>query len=267
MAGYTYGMKEMRYPAIQEKAIFFDLPHTDGLRIKGILRGELNGPLAVMMHGRPGDGNALLQYLCARYLHEHGISTLRLFMYDFQPRTRNLLDCNLQTHVDDFEAVVNELRGQNVSQLVAVGHSYGGLTILKSRAKLDAAVLWDPSHGQWWVEDRDRLFAEEYRETRVGKYIIGIGGHGWVYPAAAHEYDMQLGDTSDLAVKDYPLKIISAGKGALTDLCERYIQQAHEPKSHMVIKDAHHSFEDSDAVMLKLFEETYDWFAKTFPTQ
>lgn len=260
-------MREMRYRTIEEKVIFFDLPHTKGLRIKGILRGELSEPLAIMMHGRPGNGNELLQYLGARYLYERGISILRLFMYDFEPKTRNLMDSNLQTNADDFEAVVQDLREQNVTKVFAIGHSYGGLTILKSKIELDAAVLWDPSHGLWWAENRDALFADEYPEVVVDKYVIGTAGGGWVYPVAAREHDKQLGDTSSWAAKNYPLKIISASDGALTDLGKRYVEKAREPKSHVVIANAHHSFEDSDDVILKLFEETYDWITKTLPSR
>lgn len=252
-------MQEMRYRAIEEKVIFFDAPQAGGVKIKGILRGKFDGVVAVMVHGRPGSGNALLQYLGARYLYEHGISTLRLYMYDFDPKTRNLLDCTLQTHVSDFEAVVNELRKRDVKQVFGIGHSYGGLTILRSNAKLDGAVLWDPSHGLWWTENRDALFAKEYPEKVIDHYVIGTAGKGWLYSKTALEYDEQLGDTSGLATKDYPLKIISAGKGALTDLGKKYFEAAIEPKSHIVIEDAGHGFEESDNVTLRLFEETRDW--------
>ena len=256
-------MREIRYHAKEERVLFFDLPDTKDLRIKGVLRGELAGLVAIMMHGRPGNGDELLQYLGARYLYERGVSTLRLFMYGFDPKTRNLMDSDLQTHTDDFEAVVQNLREQDVSKVFAIGHSYGGLTILKSKVELDAAVLWDPSHGLWWAEGRDALFADKYPEVVVGNYVIGTAGSGWVYPVASRESDQRLGDTSSWAIKNYPLKIISAGDGALTDLGKRYVEKAREPKSHVVVANAHHGFDDSDDVMLELFEETYDWIAKT----
>lgn len=255
-------MQELTYQAVPEEVIYFDLPGTNGLRIKGILRGKLTDPLAVMIHGRPGNGNELIQYLGARYLHRRGIATLRLFMYAFDTNTRNLMDCTLQTHADDFAVVIGELRKQTASKIYAIGHSYGGLTILKSTAQLDGAVLWDPSHGLWWAENRDARSADTYPERVIGEYIIGTAGEGWVYPAAGKEYDRQLGDTSELAAKEYPLKIISAGKGALTDLGERYYAAANQPKNHIVIADAGHGFDNSDAVMLELFEETAHWLLK-----
>lgn len=251
----------MAYQAVKETTLHFELPGTGRLKIKGVLRGTLKGPLAIMMHGRPGSGNALLQYLGARYLYDQGISTLRLLMYGFDPDTRNLLDCTLDTHVSDFEAVIANLRQQGVQQLFAIGHSYGGLTILKSTTKLEGAVLWDPSHGLWWTEDRSARYADTYPEKIVGDFVIGTAGHGWVYPAKSLRYDKQLGDTSAWAAKEYPIKIITAGKGALTDLGMRYYKAANQPKSQVVIKNAGHGFDESDSVMLELFKETENWLA------
>jgi hypothetical protein len=53
--------------------------------------------------------------------------------------------------------------------------------------------------------------------------------------------------------------IVSAGKGALAHLGRRYIDIAEEPKQHIVIENASHQFEDSDDVILQLFEETCNW--------
>lgn len=145
-------MGKLSYESIEEETLYFELPDTDGLKIKGILRGKFDKPLAVIMHGRPGAGNDLLPYLAARYLYEKGISSLRLFMYDFLPKTRNLLDCTLETHVADFDVVIAELRRRQAEKIFGVGHSFGGLTILRSDSKLNGAVLWDPTHGSVWAE-------------------------------------------------------------------------------------------------------------------
>lgn len=251
---------EMSYPITPEETMFFDLPKADGLRIKGILRGGLDQPVAVMLHGRPGNGNELLQYSGARFLAAHGIATLRLSLYDFEPQTRDLMDCTLETHADDFTVVTQALREKGVPRIFGIGHSYGGLTILRSQVELDAAVLWDPSHGLWWQENKGD--STKYPEKRVGEYIIGTAGCMWAYPATAKEYDEKLGDTSAWARKPYPLQVISAGNGKLADLGERYYQVAAEPKSHVVIPGAGHGFEESDEVLRQLLTETYHWLAK-----
>jgi hypothetical protein len=62
----------------------------------------------------------LLSYLAARDLSEKGISSLRLFMYNFSPNTRNLLDCTLETHVEDFDAVIAELPNRGVKRFLGL---------------------------------------------------------------------------------------------------------------------------------------------------
>ncbi len=251
----------MTYRAVSEKTIYIDLPKTNGLKIKGILRGDFTVPLVVMMHGRPGSGNELLQFLGARYLHEKGFSTLRLFMYDFEKTTRNLLDCTLQTHTEDFEAVVNYLKRQNVPKIFAVGHSYGGLTILKSQAKLDGAVLWDPTHGLIWHDEPD--LGTDFPKKTYDNVVVGLAGPGYITPKPMEDDDLAMGDTTNLAAhKGYPLKLIAAGKGKMSHLGKRYIKAADEPKKFLEIADAHHQLEDSDEVMQKLFKETVQWFER-----
>lgn len=251
-------MTKFCYKEATEETLFIDLPGSGGLKIKGILRGSFDQPLAVIIHGRPGSGNELLQYLGARYLYELGFASLRLSMYDFSVNTRNLVDCTLDTHAQDFSTVIDYVHSRGTKQVFGIGHSYGGATILKSDAELDGAVLWDPTHFSYWQEhpEPDPNFPEEI----VGDLVITMTGYGFITPLAAREYDHNLGDSSTWARgKGYPLEIISAGQGGMAHLGKRYIDFADEPKKHVIINDAHHQFEDSDKVMSQLFEETTNW--------
>lgn len=251
----------MTYSSVKEKTLYIDLTDTNGLKIKGILRGDFDSPLVVMMHGRPGSGNELLQYLGARYLYEQGLSTLRLFMYDFEPTARNLLDCTLQTHTDDFDAVIAELRKKGVPEIFAVGHSYGGLTILKSKSTLEGAVLWDPTHGLIFQDNGE--WRHDFPERIHDNLIVGLGGHGYILSKRMQDEDKVLGDNSEwAAAKGYPLKLIAAGKGRMSHLGRKYVNAADEPKQFVEIAEAHHNFEDSDEVILRLFDETHNWFER-----
>jgi pimeloyl-ACP methyl ester carboxylesterase len=251
-------MMEMRDAAVPEHEVCIDLPGTDGLHIRGLLRGSLDQPVVVMMHGRPGYGNETQQYLGARYLYEQGLSSLRLWMYDWRPGTRDLVDCTLDTHAADFETVVNYLRQQGAKIVFATGHSYGGATILKSGARLDGAVLWDPTHGSYWTEHPAGDYASA---MHVSGRVIDTNGAGCVLSEAAVTYDQSVGDTTNWAAgKGYPLLVLSAGKGAMTHLGKQYIDAADEPKKQVVIAQAHHQLDDSDEVMLELFGQTADWF-------
>lgn len=254
-------MSGMNYQGVPEKTLFIDLPDSGGLKLKAILRGSLDKPVVVMVHGLPGEGNELLQFLGARYLYEHGFSTLRLYLYSFEDNTRNLVDCTLETHVADFEAAVDYLRSKKVPLVLAEGHSYGGITILKSLAMLDGAVLWDPSHGLVFRDPEVLKYYENVPIEETDKLKLFLSGYGYIEPKSITDEQDKMGDTTDWAKnKNYPLKIVSAGKGVMTKLHERYIKVADAPKSHVTIEEAHHQFEDSDDIMLRLFKETADWF-------
>ncbi len=246
------------YNDAPESKLEIDLP--DGKKINGILRGSLSdgSPLVVMMHGRPGQANELLQYLGAHVLYEQGISSLRLSMYDFGSAYRSILDCTLDTHISDFETVIEYLRQQGVKKVFALGHSYGGITILGSKAKLDGAVLWDPSHGLAWQDPE--FDSPDFPEVTFENIVIGTGGYGYISSVKQKAYDKALGDTTDWARnKGYPMKFILAAAGPLAKYAKRYYEVADEPKSLVEIADAHHQFEDSDEVVEKLFSETASW--------
>lgn len=254
-------MDMMHYSSVDEEQVRIALPGDDGTYIYGLLRGELTQPVVIIMHGRNGDNNALLPYLGARYLYEHGFASLRINMYGMQDDARDMVDTTIQTHADDFDAVVAWLRAQGATRLYAAGHSYGGITVLKAASKLDGAILWDPSHGlAWQGEVYERWRPKHPVET--DDLYISTDGAGMVVSRRSHTQDLSLGDTSDWAAgKGYPLKIIAAdrGIGILTEFCERYHAAADAPKAFVEIKGASHGFDDSDAIMMLLLKETLNW--------
>jgi len=208
-----------------------------------------------MMHGLTGEPNSTLQYLGARYLCEKGFTVLRLAMYSVGDHYRSLFDCTLDTHVSDFEDVIRWLRKKSQQKLFAIGHSYGGLTVLASKAQLDGAVLWDPTHGLVFQQEDD-----DFVEKTVGEFRIGLTGTGYVIPETIVRYNENLGDNSTwAAAKEYPIKFIAAGDGALKKYVQAYYDVATQPKEFCVIEGAQHNFLDSDDVTHKLYEETVGW--------
>lgn len=245
---------------IWEQNLLINLPDTDGLKIKTILRGDFSQPVTIIVHGRPGNGNELLPFLLAHYLSEQGIASLRISLYDFSKDTRNLLDTSVDTDAADIDAVIRYVRSKGSSKVFAVGHSYGGLAILKSTERLDAAVLWDPTHGLVFDRGADTDEYGVFTKVACGNLVITTSGYGYISSRTTQEFDKQLGDTTYLAKnKGYSLKVISAGKGIMADLGKMYVEAAENPKHHSVIAEAHHQFEDSDEIIESLFKQTIDW--------
>jgi pimeloyl-ACP methyl ester carboxylesterase len=224
-----------------EKLIWIDLPDTNGLKIKGILQGTIDKPVAIIVHGRPGTPEAHAHTQTGEYFNKHGISSLRLFMYSSEINTRSHDDTNLNSYSKDFETVVSYLRAHETPKLFGIGHSYGGLAILNSKVAIDAAVLWDPTHGSYWVE------------------YPGIK-HTTIKPLTEFE---AMGDTTALAAhKGYPIKIISAGRGKMIDYHKRYIAVADEPKAQSVLAGAQHNLGNTLQILDELRQQTIEWLIK-----
>lgn len=254
---------------MQDHDVFIDLPHADGLQMRAVMRGDYAQPVVLLVHGRPGDGNGTLQYTYARELSKYGIASLRVWLYDFLPNTRNLLDATLEDNAADLETAATFLRENQAPRVFGVGHSYGGLALLASNVTLDAAVLWDPTHGEVFRRPpqgpKQQILRDygEYTEVESGDYVITVTGKGDVKTRAMRDHDKALGDTSDYAAhKGYPLKVIGAERGIMNDLGARYVAAADEPKQHVVLPGATHNFLQSDAVTQQLFDETTEWLQK-----
>lgn len=248
-------MGKFSYEIADEQTIFFDLP--DGMKMHTTLRGELGGALAVILHGRPANGEIEPYRAISRYLGGQGISSLRLSLQSFEPNTRNIQDCSLQTYIADTQDVMSQLRDNpDINQIAIVAHSYGQFILggLSKENEPDVAVSLDPSHGLYW---RDHQFNES--EIIVGDWVIGTKGAGYCYPLSFYETEKQLGDTTRLAIKNYPIKFIEAGAGILKEYVQTYYDAANSPKSLVVIDGADHNFTASDGVTLAACQEVYQW--------
>jgi len=255
-------MKSLTYSTQQEEKIEIPIPGTK-LHINGILRGSWDQPLIILMHGLPSSNRSLLPFLGAKLLSESGFATLRLNMYDHEAGTRDMVDCLLQTHADDFDVVVEYVRKKNSPKIMAAGHSYGGLTILRSKAKLDAAVLWDSSHFECSKEFDDERDKTErpvvVEEEGIVAYLSGQGYLDSIPMVEERRKLMQILE-EELAQKDYPLLFIAAGNGALLPYLQRYMTVANDPKELVIVESASHTLDDTDEILFKTFDNTIKWF-------
>lgn len=246
------------FTASPEKEIVIPIENSN-LHINGILRGAWNQPLVILIHGLAGDNRGLLPFLLARSLHEHGFATLRVNMYDLTKDTRDIVDCTMETHAEDLSRIVAYVRKQHSPQVFAVGHSYGGLTILSSDAELDGAVLLDPSHFRCSMELDESL--DSRRKEITQKVVAYENGAGYIDPlpmVRERKLKATLAEEA-LAQKAYPLLFIAAENGILLPYIEKYHRVANQPKKLYVAKGASHALTDSDEIMLNVFQQTLTW--------
>lgn len=220
----------------------------NGKSIKGFLRGSLTKPLVIFVHGLTGDPNEHQFYNGARYLENQGFSTFRYYLYDSRP----LRQATLKTHATDFDKVVAYFRKRTKRKIFAVGHSYGGATVLLSKRKdLDGAVLWEPSYKAGKALNPLLKYDKRLKAYRLEWYVESLLGKRMV--------DVDLATPWEDLGKDvtFPLKVITAGKGALRKSA-RYAKNAQGRSDAEVIAGASHCF-DEDGAEEKLFASTVKW--------
>lgn len=235
-----------------EKEFTIPIPDTK-LNIYAKQYGSLNRLVVIFVHGLTGHMDEHPFYNGARHFYDQGFSSIRFNLYDSEVDARKLTDCTLKTHAHDLNVVTNYLKEENVRKIFAIGHSYGGPTILLAdQSKLDAIVLWDPSYGDIFDNTKHIQEINAYR-IRWGTDIL-IG-------ADMYEERKQLDWDNLTATIRTPLKIISAGKGKLLKGSKIYIEKAKGPTEHAVIKNTTHNFNEEGAAE-KLFAESVKWLKK-----
>ena len=188
----------------------------------------------------------------ARYFQEHGITSFRFNLYGEEKDARNLTDCTLQTHAHDLNIIINYLQTQKANKLFAIGHSYGGPTILlANHQKLDAVIFWDASYNYRLDE------AENIPET-TWRYL------DWgVWPLIGDDMykEAQTFDQKKL-FKNFstPIKVITAGKSYYEERKNNY-SLANEPKDYHIIEGAGHTFTEEGKAE-ELYKESLEWLNK-----
>jgi pimeloyl-ACP methyl ester carboxylesterase len=234
-----------------EKELKIPIPETD-LTIYAKQYGELDNPVVVFVHGLTGHMDEHQFYNGARYFYEHDISSVRFNLYDDPDDARKLVDCTLKTHAHDLNAVIDYLRTRGAKNIIAVGHSYGGPTILLAdHGKLDGVVFWDASY-DYRFDDTEPLSGTSWRYLDWSVWSI-IGEE--MYQEAQTMQQDQL-----LANLKTPIKVITAEKSYYEDRKKNY-ELASGSKEYHMIKGAGHTFAEEGAAD-ELFRESVQWIKK-----
>ena len=95
------------------------------------------------------------------YFRKHGFAYCRINLYDWRQGARTLMKSDLRQHSRDTDTVVRYLKRRGYNSIYAVGHSFGGLTLLQSTHQAFKAMsLWDISSflsfppTKWFQKDR-----------------------------------------------------------------------------------------------------------------
>jgi len=220
----------------------------DGKQMSGVLRGSVKRPVLLMVHGLTGHNQEHLFFNGARYFDRHGISTLRINLYSDGKDARCLSNCTLKTHAQDVSAALKYLKRHGAKQIFALGHSYGGPSIMLADQKMiDGYILLDSSYKPDFI----KLFGAKNLNKKQMKIDWGVE---FIVSRAMKKFSDDL-DWAAMARKiKKPVLAVYAGKGILQKSTKIYSKTVSGPAKLVGIPGATHCF-DEDGAEEKLFHE------------
>jgi hypothetical protein len=229
----------------------------DGFTIYGILNSaKKSDKLIIFVHGLGGNIMEHQFFNAVPFFTKRGFDALRISLYEYENDARRLRNTTLSIHGEDVKIVAKKFRNK-YKRLYAVGHSFGGPSILLSDPNVfDAIVLWDPTY-------RPSFKSHSSKRLRFVKalnaYVLDWGielliGKGMIEHANTLKADQLLGRVTT------PIKIILAAKGN-GKYRKEYERDVPHPGRVVFMKKADHNFTDL-ASEEDLFKETLSWIKK-----
>ena len=215
--------------------------------------------MVLFVHGLASTEMWPTMLLGSWYFRKKGYAFCRINLYHWKKGARTLMTSDLLQHSRDTDAVAKYLRRKGFKNLFAVGHSFGGLTLLQAdTTHYDALSLWDCSSllsypPRFWFRTQKKTGAVymggTYELLMSDRYIKGLT-----------EFPNELELVSKITV---PTQICYAnGEGAvLVKSSKRYYQHVKAPKQLVGVARADHSF-TVEGTEKRLFEKTDQWFRK-----
>jgi len=229
----------------------------DGKIIYGVLRGSLDKPIIVLVHGLASHIGEALHYNAARYFEKYGFSSLRFNLYSWQKDARKMHECTLKTHGADIDAVLEYLEKKKVKQIFIAGHSYGFPSILHTKNRIFRAVVsWDGT-----ILPRNN-FIKMKRTTNPKGRIFDEG----YLTIMGEDMAVEEGKVDSIVLIKAlrkPIKFITVDnkkRGNLVGAKKAY-RAAPELKALTIIKGASHNFLE-EGKEEELYAETVSWFKK-----
>lgn len=238
----------------------FILRAQDGAFIYGYVNQSLElqsiRRIVVFSHGLTGSPKQYLFKQGQRYFNAAGFDVVRFFYYTAESGARRLLNCTLQIHSADLNAVCDHYRSR-YDELFVVGHSYGGLAILFDPPAATAFSFWDsafiPYDSLWKTSATYAPALDRYLLHWASDHVVGtamVEEAKAFTPEKAHAL---------AAAVQVPSQVVIAGADSGQPQRSGLFDALRCRKSQIGIAAADHEFTAGETVFA-LLDATQDWF-------
>ncbi len=247
---------------MSETAVEIPIPNTT-LNVHGVLRGDYDRPLAILLPGLGGWMHETLLFNASRFLDQNGIASLRVSFYGDGDDQRNINEYDVHNCAEDIDTIVDYVKEQGAEWIAVAGHSYSGMAIPYSqKQRFDTAILWDPSHTDAYstLEAQFNLKKDFKLDRDLDAYVSALGS-GYVISRKVFE-DYKPGSVEISKKFKIPTLILNASfSPEMQAYGKKYADSIDSETKQIVIPNSSHPFTE-DGAMEQLFEETVEWIKK-----
>lgn len=213
--------------------------------------------IVLLVHGCASTELWPTMLLASWYFRKHGYAYCRINLYHWKEGARSLMKSDLLTHSKDTDVVAGKLKRLGYKNIYAVGHSFGGLTLLRvDHTLLRAMSLWDISSFKKYPPDK-RI----KRQAKTGAHYF-VGAYELLLSKRFMNGMLRFPDEHLLAAKiSIPTQVCYADgeEGLLIDSSQQYFDALNCKKELFGVAGASHSFTE-EGLGPKLFAKTKKWF-------
>lgn len=230
------------------------IPTSDGHKIYGVKNAssEKQAKQAIfIVHGLTGHINEYALKRAAEYFSPE-YDVYRFSLYVGEEGARSLVDCTIQTHADDLNAVLDAF-ADSYEKVFLIGHSYGGATVMMANPeKITSVSLWDPSFN---LNDIQQEFIP------IGDhYIYGSGVSSLLGKDMYEEAGRLDGDACVKLAQDFkhPVQVVHAANGWYIKRGDSY-HSFNKNSRYDVVEGTVHCFYEGNTCD-DLLQKTESWF-------
>lgn len=212
--------------------------------------------LVVMVHGLAGNPYEFPHMEAARFFTAHGYDVVRFSLYGATKRQRKLVDCTVMTQAEDTGAVIGHF-GKGYRNVFAIGHSYGGMTLLRANPAITAMSFWDSTldpYNSFWKHEAE--WVESLGCYKIRCSVDILIGQAMVETDKVCDLEGAAGMAMELHA---PVQYIRSGIGSESGDVDAFIKALPEPKEVVKLPDADHGF-TKPGTALQALEQSRNWF-------
>jgi len=231
---------------------------SDRKLLNGILRGDPQKPLVLLVHGFGGQMNDVLQYVSARIFERNGFASLRFNFFSASRNGRKSRDCTLAQNGHDINAVISFAQTElGAVKIFAACHSFGFPSLLSAKpAGLSAVVSWDGSIVTEALIKNLTVLSEEKGYLFRFTYPL-FAGEGMIEEAKKTCYeDLFTGYATPTL-----FTVSKKGQAFFEEEARKMFVLAPKPKDIIFFENARHGYTEEGAVEV-LTKKTIKWFRK-----